>query len=71
MAKASSSKPPPAQGSSKGGDKANKGQGKPTKVIQKTIDLLKANDKKKPSGKGKEKAVLGDVAASVERESMA
>jgi ribonuclease P/MRP protein subunit POP1 len=69
MAKAGSSKPPAQSGTSRGTEKAFKGKGKPDKVIQKTIDLLKANEKRKSSGKGKEKAVLGDVASGIERKS--
>jgi hypothetical protein len=69
MAKAGSSKPPAQSGTSRGTDKAFKGKGKPDKVIQKTIDLLKANEKRKSSGKGKEKAVLGDVTSGIERKS--
>lgn len=63
MAKAGSSKPsaPPA----KGGDKGFKGKGKPDKVIQKTADLIKGNVKAKASGKGKEKAILGEVVGSI------
>ena len=63
MAKAGSSKPaaPPA----KGGDKGFKGKGKPDKVTQKTADLIKGNVKAKASGKGKEKAILGEVAGSI------
>lgn len=63
MAKAGSSKPaaPPA----KGGDKGFKGKGKPDKVIQKTADLIKGNMKAKASGKGKEKAILGEVVGSI------
>jgi len=63
MAKAGSSKPaaPPA----KGGDKGFKGKGKPDKVIQKTADLIKGNVKAKASGKGKEKAILGEVTGSI------
>jgi hypothetical protein len=66
MAKAGSSKPaaPPA----KGGDKGFKGKGKPDKIIQKTADLIKGNVKAKASGKGKEKAILGEVAGSIKGE---
>ena len=66
MAKAGSSKPaaPPA----KGGDKGFKGKGKPDKVIQKTADLIKGNVKAKASGKGKEKAILGEVVESIKGE---
>jgi len=63
MAKAGSSKPaaPPA----KGGDKGFKGKGKPDKVTQKTADLIKGNIKAKASGKGKEKAILGELTGSI------
>lgn len=45
-------------------------KGKPAKLIQKTIDLVKSNDQRKRStkGKGKEKEILGDLTTSVERE---
>jgi len=66
MAKAGSSKlPAPAP---KGGDKSFKGKGKPDKAIQKTADLIKGNIKAKASGKGKEKAILGELSGSIERE---
>jgi hypothetical protein len=68
MAKAGSSKQPPPP--AKGGDKTFKGKGKPDKVIQKTADLIKGNIKAKASGKGKEKAILGEVAGGIERTSL-
>jgi hypothetical protein len=66
MAKASSSKPATQSAKSQGA--AHKGKGRPDKSMQKTSDLIKGNGKAKASGKGKEKAVLGEVAQAVERE---
>jgi hypothetical protein len=66
MAKAGSSKPS-VRG--KGDDAASKAKGRPVKVIQKTIDLVKSNEQRKRSskGKGKEKEALGDLAGAIER----
>lgn len=55
-------------------DGVQKPKGRPFKVIEKTADLLRANEKRKRSGKdkgkGKEKEVLGDLATSIEGESL-
>lgn len=66
MAKASSSKP---QARPRIEDPALKAKGRPVKIIQKTIDLVKSNDQRKRSskGKGKEKEALGELAGSLER----
>jgi hypothetical protein len=66
MAKAGSSKPATQSGKPQGA--GLKGKGRPDKSIQKTSDLIKGNVKAKASGKGKEKAILGEVAQAVERE---
>lgn len=65
MAKAGPSSKPAVTG--KGGDAAFRAKAKGFKVIQKTIDLVKANQKPKSKGKGKEREVLGDVADSLPR----
>jgi hypothetical protein len=67
MAKASGSKPPAQP--IKGADKGFKGKGKPDKSITRTVDLIKGNEKRKATGKGKERAVLGELAESIERAS--
>lgn len=66
MAKAESSRQATQSGKPPGG--GFKGKGKPDKAIKKTSDLIKGNAKAKASGKGKERAVLGEVAQIVERE---
>lgn len=63
MAKGGNGKPGPSAIAENGGAK---GKGRPNKVIQKTIDLIKGNEKRKDKGKGKEKEALGDLAKSVE-----
>lgn len=50
-----------------GGPKVSqKPKGRPIKSIEKTADLLLANEKKSKKGKGKEKEVLGDLAAGID-----
>jgi len=66
MAKAESSRQATQSGRPPGA--GFKGKGKPDKSIKKTSDLIKGNAKAKASGKGKERAVLGEVAQVVERE---
>ena len=66
MAKAESSRQATQSGKPQGG--GFKGKGKPDKAIKKTSDLIKGNAKAKASGKGKERAILGEVAQVVERE---
>lgn len=67
MAKAGPSKPGLSKIVDGGAKSGVKPKGRPFKVIEKTTDLLKANEKRKRAGKGKEKEVLGDLATSIER----
>lgn len=48
---------------------SQKGKPRVAKVIPSTVDLLKRNERDKANGKGKERAVLGDVSGLVMGES--